>query len=1293
MPQAVVALLAGALGTLARADTYTVANEAELRQAVQTANADGAPISSIHLAADIAILDPAALTQASKPLVIDTGSHTLSGAPGVGSGRGGNLSFAGGPLTLNGTARGGTAAPTTSSSGAAGGVGFSMPTGSLTNNGAIVGGGGGANSGTGSRSGGSGGIGASLSNTSLVNNGSITGGAGGQVDVGGSQGGCCSVSAGNGATGLVLTGGSLDNVGTIAGGAGGNIVRPGSDNQFAGDGALAASLSSGSHINRGMIVGGASGVGRNAGSTAHGNGGGGVRLVDGALINASGASILGADGISGPGSGSPGGTGVDLSGSTLENAGAIAGGRGGGSAGGGRGVVGANVTLVNNGTISGGTNSSNVRANAIQFTSGTNALELRAGSIITGNVVAAGAGDILTLGGSAAANFNVAAIGSGAQYRNFGIYEKRGTGTWTLTGTTGTLTPWKLLGGTLSVSSDGNLGAASGALTFDGGILQVSGAGLGSTARGIQWGANGGGFDIADAGHIFTLGQTLSGGGPLVKRGAGTLTMTGDNTYVGGTTIEAGIVQLGNGGSSGSVSGDIRNNGVLAVNRSDSTLNLTGSISGGGSVRQFGNGIVTLSGDNSYTGGTTIEAGTLQLGDGGSSGSVVGSIANNGILSFNRSDSALHLTGDISGSGSVRQIGSGTVTLSGTNSYTGGTVVKAGRLQLGTSTALGTGTLSMADGTTLGFTAGDLNIANPLQFTGAGDPTIDTGSFSETLSGAISGAGSLTKTGSGTLILTNVGNTYTGPTLVEGGVLAVNGSIQSPTSVMPGGTLAGFGVINGTVQNFGTVWPGHAVAGDPTFGALTIRGDYASSGRGLLVLNTLLGGDGSPSSQLVIDGGTATGRTGVAVHNVGGTGARTHADGIEVVSAVNGGVTAPDAFALLGQLRGGAYSYRLYRGDLAGNEPDSWYLRNTFLVGPPLPPDRPDSGPLPVDPPPAVLPPGEYPIIGPALATYGVVQPVARQLGMLMLGTMHERVGDSALMAPAPQPAEHGTAPSVWGRTFARHVDNHYRAFADPHAQGWLAGLQLGLDVWRGVLIPGHSDRAGFYVGYGNASLSARGLVTNADATNYVQERTGSIDLNAWAGGAYWTHYGPTGWYAEAVLQGTGYDGSGRTDFTHLDINGAGFIGSLEAGYPVALPQLGPGFVLEPQVQLVWQRVALDRKEDDQGKVDLGTTKGTSGRLGIRGKWRVPRGNGQLWEPYVVGNLWHDWGARSTVVYSEVVGVPLEQAGSRLELGGGVTVTAKDRLSFYASTAYQFAVGSDRQRDSFKATVGLRKTW
>ena len=84
--------------------------------------------------------------------------------------------------------------------------------------------------------------------------------------------------------------------------------------------------------------------------------------------------------------------------------------------------------------------------------------------------------------------------------------------------------------------------------------------------------------------------------------------------------------------------------------------------------------------------------------------------------------------------------------------------------------------------------------------------------------------------------------------------------------------------------------------------------NYTGTG-GEILLNTYLGGDGSPSDRLIINGGTATGSTGLFIHNTTGQGAETTGNGILVVNAINGGTTIPGAFMLTGEVRGGAFDY------------------------------------------------------------------------------------------------------------------------------------------------------------------------------------------------------------------------------------------------------------------------------------------------------------------------------------------------------------------------------------------------
>ena len=179
-----------------------------------------------------------------------------------------------------------------------------------------------------------------------------------------------------------------------------------------------------------------------------------------------------------------------------------------------------------------------------------------------------------------------------------------------------------------------------------------------------------------------TLAGAISGDGALTKNGASTLILTADNSYAGGTTINTGTLQVGNGGATGSVgTGPVLDDAALVFNRSG-TVAVPGAITGTGSLTQAGAGTLLLTGANTYAGGTTIASGILQLGDGGSTGSIVGNVADSGTLAFDRSDT-MTFAGVISGTGAVSQIGSGTTILTSDSTYLGGTAIAAGTLQLG----------------------------------------------------------------------------------------------------------------------------------------------------------------------------------------------------------------------------------------------------------------------------------------------------------------------------------------------------------------------------------------------------------------------------------------------------------------------------------------------------------------------------------------------------------------------------------------------------------------------------------
>ena len=162
----------------------------------------------------------------------------------------------------------------------------------------------------------------------------------------------------------------------------------------------------------------------------------------------------------------------------------------------------------------------------------------------------------------------------------------------------------------------------------------------------------------------------ISGTGSVEKTGAGALVLTGANSYTGGTLVSAGSLI----GNTTSLQGNVVDNATLVFDQAtDGTF--AGAISGTGNVVKQGDGVLTLSGSNSYSGGTTIADGTLQ----GTTSSLQGNIVDNAVLVFDQAGDGT-FAGNITGSGTLIKNGTGAVTLDGVNSYLGGTTINAGTL-------------------------------------------------------------------------------------------------------------------------------------------------------------------------------------------------------------------------------------------------------------------------------------------------------------------------------------------------------------------------------------------------------------------------------------------------------------------------------------------------------------------------------------------------------------------------------------------------------------------------------------
>jgi fibronectin-binding autotransporter adhesin len=358
--------------------------------------------------------------------------------------------------------------------------------------------------------------------------------------------------------------------------------------------------------------------------------------------------------------------------------------------------------------------------------------------------------------------------------------------------------------------------------------------------------------------------------------GDGVLTLTGSLTFTGSVII------LG-----GSIDGNLVGTGnsqVVFDQAGDE--NFDGNVTGSSSFVKQGTGTATLSGTNTYSGGTTIEDGILQANGDASIGAASGGITiAGGILQFgssftlsaqraitlgtgggtidtngNSTANTGVIAGIIAGSGGLTKSGLGTLVLGGANSFTGGLSVTGGALSIGADDNLGdaSNTIAFGNGTEFDFTS---SFTLDHAITVSGDPTFDVAAGQTvTDSSTISDGGTpgdVVKSDSGTLVLDGV-NTYTGGTEVADGVLMIGdaatpgASIQGDVTVDSGATLAGYGSIGGDVDNTA----GGIVAPGGTFGStgtLTVQGNYTQGPSSTLAIEINPAG----ASKLAV-GGTAS---------------------------------------------------------------------------------------------------------------------------------------------------------------------------------------------------------------------------------------------------------------------------------------------------------------------------------------------------------------------------------------------------------------------------------------------------
>ncbi len=487
---------------------------------------------------------------------------------------------------------------------------------------------------------------------------------------------------------------------------------------------------------------------------------------------------------------------------------------------------GANETILNGANAySGGTT---VNGGMLRFKSdaslGTAAttITLNGGSIGTTNDTAdVSIGRSLNLAGNGGIDVAKNPLTWSGVISGAGQLQQTGPGTLTLTGANTFGGGVSVTDGVLLVQNNGNLGAAGTGIILAGAEFGLA---QGSSAQTIDRPItlNGVGGFIGST-NALTLSGVISGTSQLIKSGSGDVILSGANTYIGPTFIAGGVLRFTSGDNNFGAAGESislrggsvgSTNATLAgtvLNRSlildenggiDVALNQitwAGVISGSGQLIKSGAGELFLTGNNTYSGGTLIAGGVLRFDtaadmdkwgtntaitlNGGSIGNTTSTPA---ATSINRNitvegagggiDVALHpliWAGNISGTGKFVKSGDGELELTGTNTYSGGTLISKGGLRVASDAVLGTaGTgITINNNATL-RAAASFTSARNLALTGAGGVfQVDDG-MTLSLTGVVSGS-SLTKVDRGTLILTGT-NTYQGSTYVNGGTLQGN---------------------------------------------------------------------------------------------------------------------------------------------------------------------------------------------------------------------------------------------------------------------------------------------------------------------------------------------------------------------------------------------------------------------------------------------------------------------------------------------------------------------------------------
>ncbi|WP_232512066.1 autotransporter outer membrane beta-barrel domain-containing protein [Pseudomonas sp. W17] len=507
-----------------------------------------------------------------------------------------------------------------------------------------------------------------------------------------------------------------------------------------------------------------------------------------------------------------------------------------------------------------------------------------------------------------------------------------------------------------------------------------------------------------------------------------------------------------------------------------------------------------------------------------------------------------------------------------------------------------------------------------------------------------------------------------GSTLV-GDVLAQNGSVD--LSLSAGSELTGAlraesgGRINSLLLDDSSRWN---IRSDSTLGTLTNNGtlvfgaagfqtltvnDYI--GNGAMVLSTYLGDDTSPSDRLVIDGGTASGRTAVRVLNAGGKGGLTQ-EGIPLVQAINGGTIAADAFYLdtgssgyrrsVGSLSINGYEYSLVQGGNSGNTND-WYLTSEY------------NGPaLPTDPPAGANSAARQ--VAPEGGAYIGTQQATRT--MFDHG-LQDRASKRSLGADRQDSG-------LWMRAQGRHDKGMRMAEGKVDIDSSSDVVQMGGALLRRPVGAQGALYAGLMAGYGDARIDSTSTLMRRDTNTSVRAKAHG-KVSGYSAGVYGTFYADDvnrlGAYVDTWLQYGRYTNRLSSELGSADYDSNLWSASLESGYalaPFAADSPFRAWVVEPRGQLIYSRYTARDAELQDTRLRNGTADAWRSSIGVR-LYQQPgqAADESVLRPFVETNWLHSEAVPSVRMGSNSFDARPSRDALELKVGAQVRVARDVELS------------------------------